>query len=166
MKPYHRQTGPIPKYVTYRLGGQHLVKHTWAKGRDFEGVCDARSGYCITSEDGPDGCEYLLQLAPTFEHYAKVWGSRAEFARLFKGEQVPLKTGNGVCIGDSPTQVEKKLGKPTKQNQFKKYTTYEYNYRGKRLYGARYNFTDNRLVEINFRDARPPGKNNPYGGCP
>jgi len=164
---YRPQSGPVPRFVTYHLGGVNLIAQKWDS--DYEGRCDPKSRYCLSSANGPDGCEYIMNLSPGFERDEQYWSvSRSELEKEFKGVRVPLITGRGVRIGDTPRQVQRKIGKPTSQSIYKSETLYVYEYRGKRLYDARYTFPNGKLRSIYFRDARPPNKTNgfkPSGGC-
>ena len=99
-----------------------------------------------------------------------------ELRKMFRGVRLQLITGRGVAIGDTPQEVERKIGKPT--IVIKEYSTfvdggetyenlpsYTYIHKGERHYQARYSFKNNKLVEIEFWDARMPSKLDPNGGC-
>lgn len=169
-----QETRSEPRFVTYHLAGVSLTdEHKWRKDSDYAGVHDPKSNYTLYYGNGPHGCEYVLTLKP-----GCTWSTgKEELQRVFQGVRLKLVTGRGVAIGDTPQEVERKIGKPTfidmkaykgmRDNKpYEILPNYTYIYKGERLYAARYSFKNGKLSEIRFRDARPPTKDNPYGGCP
>jgi hypothetical protein len=160
---YQPQSGPVPRFVTYHLAGQNLLALS-----KFADKCDPNSDYCITGSAGPDGCEFILELSNSSEYRRRFSVSHKEMKQRFKGVHLPLLTGGGVRIGDTPEKVRQEIGVPTEEKGLNgALTTYEYIHHGKkRFYGATYRFYRNKLISINFRDARAPDKNIPVIGCP
>ncbi|RYX85043.1 hypothetical protein EON83_07290 [bacterium] len=161
--PYVPSKGPVPRFVTYNLGGVHLISdHKWPKGNEFSGLYDGKQNYSLHDGDGPDGCEHILTLSSGFN-----WAvSREEVRDEFPDVPLKLVTGRGVRIGDTPQKVKEKIGQPTStRSSNKNWLQYAYIYRGKRLYQAYYDFKNGRLSDIMFREARPPKTKDGYGGC-
>jgi hypothetical protein len=164
------------RFISYELAGVNLTSHSNWHGPmgDYGGRYDFAKDYSIRDESGPDGCEYILHLAPGF-----AWGVTAQERKEFKAEllkelkgqkiHLDLVSGHGVAIGDTIPQVIRKIGPPTEQKQpYNGAQTLVYRHLGKRLYEARYEFEKGRLRMIKLRDARPPDKINnfhPHGGC-
>ena len=99
-----------------------------------------------------------------------------EMREIYGGVRLKLVTGRGVEIGDTPQEVERKIGKPTIASNeystfvdggetFENLPSYIYIHKGARHYRATYGFRNGKLVEIEFYDARMPSKMDSNGGC-
>ena len=160
---YQPQSGPPPRFVTYNLAGVNLL----SPGK-FGGKCDLKNDYCVIAADGPDRCELTLELSLSQEYRRRFSVTPEEMKQKFKNVHLPLVTGRGVRIGDTPRKVRERIGEPTEKKAQDLVTiNYRYIYRGKnRLYSADYRFYQGKLVSIGFRDERAPDKNIPVPGCP
>ena len=157
---YKPQAGPTPRFVTYYFAGVDLRQTPKAD------ACDLKSNYCVEPNDGPDGCELSLRLAPSdkcFKGYAP--DVVKELKQISKKSRLSLATGRGIRIGDTPQQVKQKIGAPTEQWFKNGRAKYQYAFRGSKIYyEASYTFDSNRLVEIEAFQADAPTKTSHYLG--
>lgn len=163
-KVYKPQSGPVPRFVTYHLGGANLLQ---AKAHS---KYDLKNKYHFSIHHGPNNCDRGMSLQHGTDIYAFYDAfTESERKEKYKNIHIPLVTWHGVRIENPPSQVRNKIGEPTSKNFEASNMTYKYEYRGPRIYQAWYTFRKGKLRSIEFRDAAQPGKLNNFrsnGGCP
>jgi hypothetical protein len=155
------------------LAGHHLKRAPVV--RQF----DPETGYCLLSTIW-QGC-YRGMILTTDLQFAGfegggVPGELTRYRNTLPRVPLLLKTGRGVAIGDTPGQVCRKLGLPTRTRretysygeQLQVYIyTFAYRYQlQKWRWTARYTFRRNRLWAMEFMDGTQRDDFGSYGRSP
>jgi hypothetical protein len=152
----------MPKWFDNMLAGYELA---YDEKHKPIGVFDAKTGFMLIRDVECDGAvvELLLtrdrkEVVHDYSYIAPNYNpAKSEGAMLaMTPKSLPnLRSGKGITIGDSPSLVRRKLGRPTKIDRKAPYTTFTFEFRsGKtedgRDYSEAYTFRANKLVEMNF----------------
>jgi hypothetical protein len=141
---YSANSQARPRFVTFTLAGVNLK--SIKQSENETAVIDQKKRYCLSKQTHSKNY-YNLLLMPTRE--LKRNKDSYENRRVSKSKLASLRTGHGISIGSSISQVIEKIGKPSDSETRNGEITYYYRgkFKGWRHH-AWYHFAQGRLHSI------------------
>lgn len=154
----------MPKWLETKVAGRNVK---------YVGIHDSRNGYYLIGGGDCDGAHRRLTLTRDrrivanegYKVVAPELGLKGDGYKTLQEARLPLSTGKGVRIGDTPRKVVAKLGNPTRtelSGSRKQFVEFHYDWNDVKngegvIYGNTYVFKAGRLIEISLVSNSVPG---------